>query len=111
MREHVELGMLLSRYGGLLTERQRTLLSLSVDEDLSLSEIGEQAGISRQGVLDAIKRAESQLYAFEASLGMEKQARALREKAEALLALPAVAGNEEAAALTRKIMEIINDGI
>lgn len=111
MREHVELGMLLSRYGALLTERQRTLLSLSVDEDLSLSEIAEQAGISRQGVLDAIKRAESQLYAFEAALGVERQARALREKVLALSALPAVAGDEGAGVLTREILEIIDDGI
>ena len=36
MQAHVELGMLLSRYGALLTERQRALLSMAVDEDLSL---------------------------------------------------------------------------
>ncbi len=111
MLEHVELGMLLSRYGALLTERQRTLLSLSVDEDLSLSEIAEQAGISRQGVLDALKRAETQLYAFEAALGIEKQARLLREKIEALFTLPAVAADEGAKALAGEILEIINDGI
>lgn len=111
MRKHVELGMLLSRYGALLTERQRTLLSLSVDEDLSLSEIAEHAGISRQGVLDAIKRAESQLYAFEAALGMEKSARNLRQKTEALAALPAVAGDAAAKRLVEEILEIINDGI
>lgn len=111
MREHVELGMLLSRYGALLTQRQRTLLSLAVDEDLSLAEIAEQAGISRQGVQDAIKRAESQLYAFEAALGMEKQARALREAAQALLELPSMAGDGAARALAKQILEIINDGV
>lgn len=111
MLEHVELGMLLSRYGALLTERQRTLLSLSVDEDLSLSEIAEQAGISRQGVLDALKRAETQLYAFEAALGIEKQTRLLREKIEALSALPAMAADKAAKALVGEILEIINDGI
>ncbi len=111
MLEHVELSMLLSHYGAMLTERQRTLLALSVDEDLSLSEIAEQAGISRQAVLDAIKRAESQLYAIEAALGMEKLTRTLREKAEVLAALPAVAGNAQAQALAGEILEIINDGV
>ena len=111
MLEHVELGMLLSRYGALLTERQRTLLSLSVDEDLSLSEIAEQAGISRQAVLDAIKRAESQLRAFEDALGMERQVRILRKNAEALIALPAVKSDKEALTLAGEILEIVNDGI
>ncbi|MEA5058663.1 MAG: winged helix-turn-helix transcriptional regulator [Clostridia bacterium] len=111
MREHVELGMLLSRYGELLTERQRTLLSLSVDEDLSLSEIAEQAGISRQGVLDAIKRAESQLYTFEAVLGMKKQTDTIREKVLALAALPTVAEDAAASTLAREILEIVDDGI
>lgn len=48
MQAHVELGLLLSRYGALLTERQRAMLSMAVDEDLSLAEIAERAGISRQ---------------------------------------------------------------
>ena len=65
MQAHVELGMLLSRYGALLTERQRALLSMAVDEDLSLAEIAERAGISRQGVRDAIQRASAQLHAYE----------------------------------------------
>ena len=111
MGEHVELGLLLERYGALLTERQRELLALCVDEDLSLGEIAAQAGISRQGVRDAIKRAEAQLYAFEDSLGMEKLIRGLREKVRALAALPEIRPDGQAHALVCDIMEMIDNGV
>ena len=42
--------MLLDFYGELLTEKQRECYDLHVNEDLSLSEIAEQSGVSRQGV-------------------------------------------------------------
>lgn len=111
MQEHVEQGLLLARYGALLTERQRALLSLAVDEDFSLAEIAEQAGISRQGVRDAIQRGSAQLYALEEALGMERLARGLREKARALAALPAVAADEAARALIEDILEMIDNGV
>lgn len=111
MQAHVELGMLLSRYGALLTERQRALLSMAVDEDLSLAEIAERAGISRQGVRDAIQRASAQLHAYEQALGMERKAWAIREKAKALAALPCVQEDGEAQGLIQDIVEMIDDGI
>ena len=49
--------MLLDFYGELLTDKQRECLDLHYNEDLSLSEIAEQLGISRQGVWDNIRRA------------------------------------------------------
>lgn len=57
-------------YGTLLTERQREALELYYDKDLSLQEISELFGISRQGVQDLIKRAEKQLLDFEDKLGL-----------------------------------------
>jgi len=77
MEKMIELAWLLDFYGALLTERQRTLLSLHCEEDLSLAEIAEQEGISRQGVHDTLHRAEAQLYALEEKLGMLARARAL----------------------------------
>ena len=53
--------MLLDFYGELLTDKQRECFDLHYNEDLSLSEIAEQLGISRQGVWDNIRRAESVL--------------------------------------------------
>lgn len=54
----------------MLTEKQRDVIELYYDEDLSLAEIGESAGITRQGVRDSIKRGEQQLYELEQKLGL-----------------------------------------
>ncbi len=62
--------LLLDFYGELLTERQRSCYDLHVNEDLSLSEIAEQCGISRQGVWDNIRRAESALREIEEKTGL-----------------------------------------
>ena len=111
MQEHVELGFLLSRYGALLTPRQRELLSMAVDEDFSLSEISEQAGISRQGARDVIQRAAAQLHAYEDALGDEKRARQLRELAGKLAQCPAVMADQAARTLVENMMEIIDNGV
>ena len=65
--------MLFDFYGELLTDRQKEFYDLYYNEDLSLSEIAENYGISRQGVRDAIKRAEGQLYEMESRLGFVKK--------------------------------------
>lgn len=66
--------ILLDYYGGLLTEKQSDMLNLYYNQDLSLSEIAENEGISRQGVYDAVKRAEEQLAFFEEKLGYVRAA-------------------------------------
>ena len=62
--------MLLDFYGELLTDKQRECYDLHYNEDLSLSEIAEQCGISRQGVWDNIRRAESTLSGIEEKTGL-----------------------------------------
>lgn len=62
--------MLLDFYGELLTEKQRECYDLHFNEDLSLSEIAEQSGISRQGVWDNIRRAEATLRDLEEKTGL-----------------------------------------
>ena len=57
-------------YGALLTERQRGVLELYHEENLSLAEIAAEMGISRQGVHDALKKAERALKEYEAKLGL-----------------------------------------
>ncbi len=59
---------LLELYGPLLTEKQSKLLELYYFDDLSLSEIAENVGGSRQGAMDVIKRAEKELLKFEETL-------------------------------------------
>lgn len=61
---------LLELYGKLLTEKQSRLLELYYFDDLSLSEIAENEGGSRQGAMDVIKRAEKELIKIEDTLGL-----------------------------------------
>lgn len=75
MQDHVQLGYLLERYGAFLTERQRSLMDRSVNDDLSLAEIAELEGISRQGVQDALRRGEQQLRQLEARLHLVERER------------------------------------
>ena len=62
--------MLFDFYGELLTERQREFFDLYYNEDLSLSEIAENSGISRQGVRDVIVRAEAAMQEVEDKTGL-----------------------------------------
>ncbi len=70
MEKRVDASLLLSFYGPMLTERQRDMLNLYYEDDLSLSEIAALQGVTRQGAHDAIRRGESQLLALEARLGL-----------------------------------------
>ena len=70
MEKRIRASLLLSFYGPLLTERQRQLLRDYYDEDLSLSEIAEQNGMSRQAAHDAIRRGENQLSILEEKLNL-----------------------------------------
>lgn len=89
MERLFELGRLLDYYGDFLTGRQRDLLDAYVNENLSLAEIAEREGISRQGVRDGLVRAERQLKEMEARLGvagrnlrMDAQLECIRRMAE-----------------------------
>ena len=73
MAKNLEISYLPDFYGEMLTRKQHDFLIYYYDEDLSLSEIAENEGITRQGVRDAVKRAENQLYEMEKSLGFAKR--------------------------------------
>ena len=68
-QEAFTMSLLFDTYGALLTEKQQTYFDLYYNQDLSLAEIAEQEGISRQGVHDAISRSEALLAAFERVTG------------------------------------------
>ena len=70
MAKDYHIGYLIDFYGSLLTDRQREVISLYYEEDLSLSEIADDVGITRQGVRDAIKKAETILTEAEEKLGL-----------------------------------------
>lgn len=78
--------MLFDFYGELLTERQKEFFDLYYNEDLSLAEIAENAGISRQGVRDVIVRAEGVMQEVEDKTGLIKRFEAQRPHLDAILA-------------------------
>ena len=68
-----ETNLLYDFYAQLLTEKQREVTRLYYCENLSLSEIGEEFLISRQGVYDALKNAEKAFAEYEGKLGLLKK--------------------------------------
>ncbi len=79
MAKDYDMAALIDFYGDMLTEKQRSFLEYYYYDDLSLSEIAENEGITRQGVRDAIKRAESQMLDMEERLGLAKRFAELSE--------------------------------
>lgn len=79
MEKSVFRTMLFDFYGELLTEKQREYFDLHYNEDLSLSEIAQSEGISRQSVWDIIRRAEETLRRFEEKTGLVARFAAQRE--------------------------------
>ena len=69
----LEMTLLFDFFGDLLTEKQREYFDLYYNEDLSLSEIAENEGISRQGVRDILVRAENSLRETEEKTGIIKR--------------------------------------
>ena len=84
MDKKIEISMLLDLYKGLLTDKQAETMELYYNEDLSLSEIAENEGITRQGVSDLIKRAEAQLEAWEQKCHYCESVLRLKELAESV---------------------------
>jgi len=71
--KNYQISYLLDFYGNILTEKQREAVDLYYNEDLSLAEISEHVGITRQGVRDAIKRGEETLVEMEGKLGFAEK--------------------------------------
>ena len=82
MEKIVEQGLLYDFYGELLTEHQRHIYEDVVMNDMSLSEIAQEAGISRQGVHDLIKRCDKTLEEYESKLLVMERFRNIKEKLE-----------------------------
>lgn len=80
----IEISMLYDFYGQLLTAKQQELLKLYHEDNYSLSEIAEEFGISRQGVHDAVKKAEKALHEYENKLGLISKFTATEEAVAAI---------------------------
>lgn len=73
MAKDLKLVILLDFYGGLLTEKQAMVLDCYYNQDLSLGEIADDMGISRQGVMAFLKQGEKHLRDFEKKLGLAER--------------------------------------
>lgn len=102
MEKIVEQGLLYDFYGELLTPHQRRIYEDAVFNDLSLSEIAQEAGISRQGVHDLIKRCDRTLEEYESRLHLMQRFSQIRQKLERIREL---CDDEEVRQLTEEIIE------
>lgn len=96
MAKDLYVSALLDVYGNFLNEKQRALAEFYYNEDLSLGEIAENEGITRQGVNDAVKRATARLYDLENQCGYCKKFLRLKELTGSLRAADKSAIDETA---------------
>ena len=75
--KNLEIGLLLDFYGELISDSRRQAAELYYNEDLSLAEIAEDVGITRQGVRDSIAKAKAQLTEYEEKLGLAEKFRVI----------------------------------
>lgn len=100
VQKDLHVSSLLDVYGFALSQKQRELCEYYFNDDLSLAEISQNEGITRQCVCDHIKRAEKRLYELEKQCGYEKKFSSLKA-----LAVSAENGDEIA---NKQILKIIN---
>lgn len=105
----LEMALLYDYYGGMLTQKQRDCFDMRYNQDLSLGEIGEVLGVSRQAVCDNLTRTEALLHKMEENIGCiaraMKQREALREIREAADRL-AASPDDSVSILARRIQEL-----
>ena len=85
--KNLNIGFLLDFYGDVLSERHRAIMEMYYSDDLSLAEIAENEGISRQGIRHIIKKCGEELLFLEERLGLAMQFAMLEKTAKDMLML------------------------
>ncbi len=101
MEKIVAQGILYDFYGELLTAHQRRIYEDAVYHDLSLSEIAEENGISRQGVHDLLKRCDKILTDYEDKLHLVEKFIHIKQKAKEIETLSMCRDTADTQALQR----------
>ena len=86
----LEMTLLFDYYGSMLTDKQRECFDMRYNQDLSLGEIGEMLGVSRQAVCDNLTRTEALLRRMEENIGCVKRDRLIRKSMQEILEAAAV---------------------
>ena len=81
----LEMTLLLDYYGGMLTDKQRDCFDMRYNQDLSLGEIGEALGVSRQAVCDNLTRTEALLRRMEENIGCVRRSLTTRKAVQEIL--------------------------
>ena len=81
----LEMALLLDYYGGMLTDKQRDCFDMRYNQDLSLGEIAETMGVSRQAVNDNLSRTEALLRRMEENIGCVKRYKLARRAVEEIV--------------------------
>ena len=109
MDDFLKQTLLYDFYGELLTSHQKEIYEQSVLEDLSLSEIAQAAGISRQGVHDLVKRCDKTLQGYEDKLHLVEKFLAVREKVHRINQVLDQYDPEDNSQLAREIRKIARE--
>lgn len=111
--KNLNISLLLDFYGDILSERQKDMLDMYYNDDLSLSEIAENYNISRQGVRSVLKKGENILFTMEDKLHLAERFSAVQEKsskiANELQKIILNISNEEASKEISSLIEQIKD--
>jgi len=102
MEKIVKQGLLYDFYGALLNDHQRSIYESVVYDNMSLSEIASERGISRQGVHDLIKRCDKSLEEYENKLHLVERFMAIKDEVEII---ETKAESAEIKAIAAKILE------
>ena len=102
-----ELVLLFDTYGGMLTDKQRDCFDMRHNQDLSLGEIAEIMGVSRQAVCDNLSRTEALLRRMEENIGCVKRDMLIRKAVQEILDAAAVLGTSSDPAVLAQAQRII----
>ncbi len=102
LQERVKVAVLTKYYGNLLTEKQRTIISMYVDNNLSLAEVSTELNITRQAVKDALDNALDYLYNLEDKLKIVNRVESLKQ---AINSIPPTGIDKSAKTKLLKLLE------
>lgn len=107
--KNLNMVYLLDFYKNILSQKQREMLDMYYNDDLSLAEISEIVGITRQGVRDSIKRGETELVELETRLELFRKFKKIKSKAEEIKKLAQSSDLGHSNEITKLIDELCDE--